>query len=221
MKLSHPFLNHPIDWERGYINTFVVENPKMYREFLTELNEQAGGMNGRFVLSQDEIIDISKSTEIIYNPLLISIEDNKKILTGILKDFTEIAINDFYGKTVELYAKINETITDLIFSSGQDLVFDDINDISQILKLYNIHPDTENLSLAEKILLYMELCEKYLKKKLFVFVNLHGYFSEEERELLFKDISYRCHNVLIIERYDVKSSDREIRRIIDIDLCEI
>ena len=221
MKLSHPFLNHPIDWERGYINTFVVENPKMYREFLTELNEQAGGLNGRFVLSQDEIIDISKSTEIIYNPLLISIEDNKKILTGILKDFTEIAINDFYGKTVELYAKINENISDLIFSSGQDLIFDDINDISQILKLYNIHPDTENLSLAEKILLYMELCEKYLKKKLFVFVNLHGYFSAEERELLFKDISYRCHNVLIIERYDVKSSDREIKRIIDIDLCEI
>lgn len=221
MKLSHPFLNHPIDWEKGYINTFIVENPKMYRDFLNELNEQVGGLNGRFVLSQDEIIDISKSTEIIYNPLLISIEDNKKILTGILKDFTEIAINDFYEKTVELYAKINETISDLIFSSGQDLVFDDINDISQILKLYNIHPDTENLSLAEKILIYMELCEKYLKKRLFVFVNLHGYFSEEERELLFKDISYRCYNVLIIERYDIKSSDREIKRIIDIDLCEI
>lgn len=109
----------------------------------------------------------------------------------------------------------------MIFSSGQDLVFDDINDISQILKLYNIHPDAENLSLAEKILIYMELCEKYLKKRLFVFVNLHGYFSEEERELLFKDISYRCYNVLIIERYDVKSSDQEIKRIIDIDLCEI
>lgn len=221
MKLAHPLLNHPIDWENGYINTFVIENPKMYRDFLNELTEQINGMDGRFVLSQNEIIDISKNAELIYNPIQINIEDNKKILSGILKEFTEIAINDFYDKTVELYCKINETISDLIFSSGQDLVYDDINDISQILKLYNIRPDTENLNLAEKILLYMELCEKYLKKKLFIFVNLHGYFSAEERELLFKDISYRCYNVLIVERYDVKSSPQELKRIIDMDLCEI
>ena len=221
MKLAHPLLNHPIDWENGYINTFVIENPKMYRDFLNELTEQINGMDGRFVLSQNEIIDISKNAELIYNPIQINIEDNKKILSGILKECTEIAINDFYDKTVELYCKINETISDLIFSSGQDLVYDDINDISQILKLYNIRPDTENLNLAEKILLYMELCEKYLKKKLFIFVNLHGYFSAEERELLFKDISYRCYNVLIVERYDVKSSPQELKRIIDMDLCEI
>lgn len=223
MKLAHPMLNHPIEWnEDVYINTFVIENPSMYRAFLKELYDQEDALPGRFVLSENQVsLDISKKVEIINDVLKISTSSNKKIVSAITKELTDIAINDKHSEVINLYEKINETLREIIFLSGNDIVFDETNDISQIIKLYNVRPDDENLSLAEKILFHMELCEKYLNKKLFVFMNLHAYFSKEELEKLFKDFVYRKSKVLMIERYDVKAVSNEQKRIIDIDLCEI
>ena len=222
MILAHPILNQPINWDECNINSFVIENPKMYRDFLNELYEQEQGLRGEFVLSNGlTVLDISKYVEIIFDILKIDTANNKKIITGMIKELTEIAINEKHSEIMALYAKINETISDVIFLSNNDIAFDDINDISQIFKMYNVRPDDENLSVAEKILLHIELCEKLLGKKLFIFLNLHSYFEKEELENLFKDIVYRKHNVFIIERYDYEASKYECKRIIDIDLCEI
>ncbi|MBQ8146282.1 MAG: type II-A CRISPR-associated protein Csn2 [Clostridia bacterium] len=222
MKLAHYLLNDPISWEKININTLVIENSKQYRDFLMELYRQSLGETGNFVLSHDlEIFNIQKSVEFIESIIGVNAENNKKILTAITKELTEIAINDYNAEVMQAYNALNRLISDLIFNSGRDLLFDEINDISQLLKLYNIRPDFDNLSLAEKVLLYMELCEKYLKKTLFVFLNLHSYFSDQELELIFKSFVYKGHKALIIERYDVKASKLENKRIIDKDLCEI
>ena len=71
MKLAHPMLNHPIEWnEDVYINTFVIENPSMYRAFLKELYDQEDALPGRFVLSENQVsLDISKKVEIINDVL--------------------------------------------------------------------------------------------------------------------------------------------------------
>ena len=199
MKLVHPILNQPINWNECLIQSFVIENPKMYREFVEELYQQMEGSKGNFVLSEDnELLDLSKYAELISDIIKIN-TDSKKIITGVIKDLTDIAINERHFEILELYRRINEEISNIIFSSGIDIVFDDINDISQILKLYNVKPNDEKTTLAERILFYMELCEKYLKKHLFIFFNLHSYFAKEELELLFKNIQYSKYNVFIVE----------------------
>lgn len=221
MKLVHPIINQPVDWDNCLIHSFVIENPKMYREFIEELYSQCEGNKGHFVFSDgNELLDISKYIEVVSDALLINTE-NKKIISAIIKELTDIAVNERHLQTLELYSKINEEINNIIFSSEMDIVYDDINDISQILKLYNVRPNDEKTTLAEKILFYMELCEKYLKKKLFIFMNLHSYFAKEELELLFKNVHYSKHHIFIIERYDFTASQLEQKRIIDIDLCEI
>ena len=222
MKLAHYLLNHPIEWKDYYVNTFVIENSVLYRDFLLELCKQLKGEDGGFVLSDGlEILNFSKNVEIIANLIDLGNEIDKKISTAIIKDLNEIAINDYYVDTLELYQKINELVSNLIFKSDQDLMFDEINDMSQLLKLYNVRPDYSEMTFAEKLLFYMELCEKYLKKKLFVIANLHSFFTKEEQELLFKSFVYRQYKVFIVERYDVKALELEQKRIIDIDLCEI
>ena len=222
MKLAHYLLNNPVEWKDHYINTFVIENSKLYREFLEEIYKQANGENGAFMLSEGlESLNFQKSVEVIGNLIEINGEGNKKISSAIIKELTDIAINDQNDKVLDLYMNINNTISSLIYESSQDLIFDEINDISQILKLYNLRPDFEELNLAEKTIFYMDLCEKYLKKKLFIFVNLHSFFTSDELDLIFKSIVYKKHNVFIIERYDIKALPQELKRIIDIDLCEI
>lgn len=221
MKLAHPMLNQPIDWENTDVNSFVIENSIMYRRFLIELNEQENGLKGEFVLSEGfDVLDISKHVEIITDLLKIDL-CNKKITAGIQKELTDIAIYDKHKEILELYVKINETVSDIILASGGEFVFDELNDISQILKIYNVRPDNEDLLLSEKILMYMGLSERYLHKKIFVFVNFRAYFSTKEFEELLKDITYRKHKVLFVERYDYVSCDKENKRIIDADLCEI
>ena len=221
MKLSHPMLNHPIDWEKSKINSFVIENSVMYRNFIRELYDQVSGMKGEFVLSHDcELLDISKNIEMIGNVLDMDM-DNKRIISGIVRELTDIAVNEKSLEINEIYEKINGLISDVIFVSNNDIIFDDINDISHIFKMYNVRPDAENLSLAEKIIMYLELCEKFLNKKIFVLLNLHSFFTKQEMELLLEDIVYRKFNVFLIERYDYNALPQETKRIIDIDLCEI
>ena len=48
MKLVHPILNQPINWNECLIQSFVIENPKMYREFVEELYQQMEGSKGNF-----------------------------------------------------------------------------------------------------------------------------------------------------------------------------
>ena len=84
-----------------------------------------------------------------------------------------------------------------------------------------MRPDTDNYSLIEKLISYMELCEKYLNKKLFVILNIHACCSIEELNSFLKDVVYRKSNVLIIESHIENISKYEKVKIIDNDMCEI
>lgn len=115
MKLAHPMLNQPIEWENISVNSFVIENSIMYRNFIKELYEQSKGLGGNFILSDNlSIKDISKYVEIIPDILMIESSTNKKIITGIVKELTDIAINEKHVELQNLYSKINETISSLI-----------------------------------------------------------------------------------------------------------
>ena len=48
--------------------------------------------------------------------------------------------------------------------------------------------------IKSKLLIHIELCEKYLKKKLFIILNLHSCCSQEELNYFFKDAVYRKKN---------------------------
>lgn len=221
MKLAHYFFNEPLDWSYTNINTLVIENPKLYRNLILELVSQQEGFDGKFVLSEGDIIDIHKNVEIITDIFKLEPSENKKIISAIQKELSGIANHDMPEKLVELYGYINSLISEMTFSSGLDITFDEINDISLILKLYNIRPDTDDYSLIEKLISYMELCEKYLNKKLFVMLNIHACCSIEELNSFFKDVVYRKSNILIIESHIENISKYEKVRIIDNDMCEI
>ncbi|MBO5287519.1 MAG: type II-A CRISPR-associated protein Csn2 [Clostridia bacterium] len=222
MKLAHYILSAPIEWKEANINTLIVENSKLYRELLNEINEQLLGLNGRFVLSQEnEIIDFPKNIEMISNVISLDTESNKRIISGIVKELTAIGNNEELNSVMNMYNGINFCVASIIEKLGEEITYDDINDISQILKLYNVRPDTSGLSAGEALLFHMKLCEKYLKKRLFIVINLHSFFVKEEIDLLFKNIIYEKYNLLIIERYDIEASRYEKKRIIDADLCEL
>lgn len=170
---------------------------------------------------EDDPVPIERHVEIIGDILRVDPCENKRIITGIQKELTSIAIHEMPGEIMTVYGQIHGLITDIMLKSQGDFVFDELNDVSLLLKLYNVRPDTTDLTLAERLLLYMELCEKYLKKDLFVFFHLHACFSRKELADFVKDIAYRKLNVLLIESYDIEAVSSEKKVVLDCDLCEL
>lgn len=223
MKLAHTMLETPIQWDENNICTLVIENPVLYRNVIIEMLNQASGNTSKFVLSDNigNVIDLGKNTEIISDIFNINPAENKKLITEIIKEVSGIALHDMMDKVVSLYENVHAVLSEAVYRSGLDVTYDEFGDIAALFKLYNLRPDIEDASFLEKILLYIELCDKYLNKKLFIFLNFRDYITDKEAIKFFKDLIYRNINVLIIERHTHKLLEYETRRIIDEDLCEI
>ena len=221
MKLSHPVFSEPFSWESGEIHTLVVENPSMYRSLAADLIGQCSGIPGNFVFSIDNAeAEFSKHVDVV-SDLFSADVCEKRILNGLHKELSEMAVRELTAEVNDTYIKINELLSEIIFQSGLELIHNGKNDISSIMKLYDLRPDTSGLSLCEKILQYMELSEKYRKTKLFILFHVNAFFSEEELLQLFRAVQYRKINILCYERYDSKCLEPESKLILDEDLCEI
>ena len=222
MKLTHFAFNEPFEWNGHNVCSLIVENPIFYRNAIKNVLEQAKLGVGEFVLSDnDNLIPFERNVEFIGDIFALDPCANKSIISGIVKDAAEFITHQLPEKLSNLYMNINAVLSDLCFESADDLTFDEINDVSVLLKAYHLRPEVDNMSIAERLLAYMELCQRYTKKRLFVTVNLRACLSDTEAELLYQDIIYRKLNLLSIECVNSKKLVCEQRKILDIDMCEI
>lgn len=70
---------------------------------------------------------------------------------------------------------------------------------------------------------YMELCNQYLDKELFILFHAKACFTDSERKCLCRDVGYRNWKLLFLEsgRWAAIDTDRKYVRILDEDLCEL
>lgn len=222
MKLTHFAFDEPFEWSGQNVCSLIIENPIFYRNAMSSILEQSQSGVGEFVLSDNgSIIPFERNVELIGDIFGINPCSNKSILNGIVKDAAESIMHQVPDKLSGLFMSINSVLSDLCFESASDLTFDEINDISVLLKTYHLRPDIEGLPLAEKLLTYMELCQKYTQKKLFITVNLRACLSDTETKCLYRDIIYRKLNLLSVECVGSTKLACEQRKILDIDMCEI
>ena len=222
MELSHPFFAHCFDFSQAPAQTVVIENPVFYRNLIGELLSEADGMNGEFCLHIDGAsVDFGKHTECITDLLRFDLASNKRLCTGAQKELVDIAVHEMQDELYGLYSNIHGLLFELIRRSGMDLEFNEANDIAGLLKMYDVRPAVPDATLGENLLLYMELCAKYLKKKLFVVFHLHTLLSAEEMQAFCRDVTLRKFSLLCIETKDITACSHERKIIVDADMCEI
>lgn len=68
---------------------------------------------------------------------------------------------------------------------------------------------------------YMDLVARLERDKLFLFVNLRGYYACDELERFFRAVRLHKHRVLMLEAREYPLLPGEKRVLIDADLCEI
>lgn len=219
MKLAYSKFFETLDFEKQS-QTLVVENVELLRTIIYQLKFQINNKIGDFILSDnDEILDISKNILLITD--VFEISSLSKQLKNKLQQYVETSYDndDLYQ---DVYQKLIEFGNDLINSAPYPLCFSQSLTRIDIIKILDIQLEHNYSSLLEEVIDYIDIFSQIIKTKLFVFVSLRSFLTDEEFKNFMKIMDYKGIRILLIERY--LSLDNGINNnvhIIDNDLCVI
>ena len=126
-----------------------------------------------------------------------------------------------YTKTLELTQRIQEYILQLEENTNHILQFNDEMDISGLLKMMDVKIEDSEDFFFERLCSYIKNAVNVLGVRLFAFVNLRSYLTDEQMQELIKEIIYQEIQALFIENQERTCLKGGMRYIIDKDYCEI
>ena len=220
MKLVHINISRHIDFDINFCYSLIIENSKEFYRLTNELYQQTNGEEGNFVLSNNDILDISKNCLFIYDYYtnLLSSKKVQNILNN--KILQIIQDNDFYKE----FSQINKILLDI-----NDKIKETINtnieynqefSNENLLKISN-YKITQTNSLIDNIINYIDFYTQNTKINTIIFVGAFTVFEQSTIEMLIKQLKYMQLNVLFIDNYQKYKIDNIETIIIDNDLCVI
>lgn len=217
MMLSHPLLDAPVMLREGKPFVLVIENPLALRNTVHFFKEN----DPQLVLSKDfNPIDLAKTAEFTDN--IFDVDFASKKIAAKLNAEVETLFAQYPNETANIFSTLNALGDFLASTLDVPAKFSFVQDADKIIKLLNFTIDTADMSLPEQLLIYMDICRKFLQKELFVFLNLKSYLTEEELLLFYQNIAYENFRVLLLESHSgTHYPTWEESCIIDRDLCII
>lgn len=222
MMLVYPPIGLEIDIQNDKVQTVVIENQKMLYEIADDIYCQINGNNGDTVISENYVpLELSRSADIITQ--FIPFTSNRKdILSAICSELKEKAVNGaFYTATQELYTYIEKYLFDLLEDIDIETDICQPNDITGILKAFDLHIVETDKKLIERLFEFITASRKYKKRKVFITVGLRNYITDREAEDLFQSVLLNGITLICIESKATALLKHETRVIIDKDLCII
>lgn len=221
MCLAHTQSNIKVDMEEGKASVLVIENPVAMREFLLELEAQLQGELGDFVLSVDyEPVSIGKNLVLVKDPLNIDCND-KKILTKLYQNIADEEKMQYYVERDQFDKAYLEYLRELCLLSPLPLAYDERLSLGELFKCAHVVIDNTTGNCVENLWHYIKVMGDLLHIKVFAFVNLKCFLSNEELDLLYRQCFYEQKLLLLIESYDSPLRTDEKKCIVDVDGCVI
>lgn len=223
MKLVHPYLKMSIKLNNDYISEFIIENQKAMYNFINDLYNQCNGNKGYFVLSdENNILDIAKVGEFLFNPFQIDLNNRKiiKKLYSIIKN--EVLSTELIDEFSNISSSLLNFAEKLSETSMYNISFSINEDVEEFLKYIKVKiQDDESISLCEKIIDFINISSSLLNIKLLILINFRSYLDEEELYHIHKEAMYKDVALLLIENSAKEVLSNSRRFIVDKDLCEI
>ncbi|SDM54302.1 type II-A CRISPR-associated protein Csn2 [Lachnospira pectinoschiza] len=221
MRIIESDLNINVDLAENKPVCLVVENRKCYSDLLNQLwLMDIGDVNDIRISENEDELKFSKIGSVILNPYLLDAND-KKILNRIYQEINDIAINDNVNETLKIKEQIISYMENLINSVSYPLMYNLDFDITVLLKLLSTKIDDNCDSLLERIISYVKLYHQVLSTKLFIFVGLKLYLSDDDIVSLYENLKYEDVYLLDIENKQYGILEYEKTFIIDDDNCII
>ena len=222
MKLVHSLLSGELLKDKTIFTEWIIESPELFARYLQELYGQYAKCEGKFVLSQNiKELDISKYVEIITDPFAVDL-NGRKIINKLYTELNELSKTEMmYTKTLQLAQHIQEYLLDLESNTNHILQFNGEMDVTGLLKTMDVKIEDCTEKFFERLVCYIKNVIGVLSVKVFVFINLRSYLTDNQMEELIQEITYQEVHALFIENQERTCLKGGIRYIIDKDGCEI
>lgn len=221
MKLSYPDFFQPILFQKGYFPSLVIENSALFYRFVHDLYCQSHGDDGAAVLSKNDTpITIAGNLNLLTDFFSFEI-NHKNLLNKIIASLEKQALSpEFYNKTQLLLGQVENLLYDIAFQDEIDVIFSHLS-FSSLLKATGPRVKEDYQTLAEKILVYMDLMTMYGLAEIFVLVNCRSVLDLKNLDALVDTCCKKEYRILLVDSTVHPKLLREQRTIIDNDLCEI
>ena len=222
MKIVHLDINMQIDFEDKTCCIWTIESPELLLNYITELQEQVIGNEGKFVLSdENEILSFKKDMSLILSPLEIDYND-KKFINELFKEIKDIVQSgELYEDYVFVKSELVKLMERISESNDYPLQYSEELEVSSLLKMMQVKFDFQDANYFERLITFVQLSQRLLRKKLLIFVNLSSFLSENQLVELEKIAKYEQIKILLINSYQLNYSFSYKWYIIDVDGSEI
>lgn len=221
MKLVHPNIEHQFRFNGAGLNTLVIENQRFFYDLLYDICAQLHGASGDTVLSKQNC-PLAFPTHIEIVREFIDFDINQKnLLNRLHVKMEKLALeSEQYADTLWMLQKLESYILSLTADVPGEVILDKLN-IGSLIKSVGLRLDNEYGEPLERIYDYMELVRELDGDKLFVFVNMRSYFTDEAVARFCDTVLRHQFCVLLIDASVHPLLPDEQRVLIDEDLCEI
>ena len=222
MMIAYPAADICLEISEDKIPTFVIENQHMFYNMISDIRSQLDGNKGEVVLSEDHIpLDMRKTADLLTQFVPFTV-NQKELITKLYAVLKKKAVDEkMYQYTQEIYRAIGEYLYQLIEDEENELDITIPEDITGILKAFDVRFDDSELTLPEKLLEYMLSASELRGHRLFITVNLRSYLTDRETEEFFQSLLLKIISLMCIESADHPRLINEEVIIIDKDMCVI
>lgn len=221
MKITAPLGNSSIEISDGCVFSLIIENKKLFRRYIGDIYAQISGNDGETVLSYNgKPVSFAKNCEIIDSFPVFNINTGK--MTSALTTYMErVAVNaENYMRTSELLSKIENYIDELSINFPLRVECGKLDAVS-LIKALQLAVADDSECLVESVINYMAYVLEFEPKKLFLMLNMHSFFSEDEISEFVLSSQQKQMCVMMIDSTGHKKYPGMHQLIIDDDLCEI
>ena len=221
MTLNYLPLDLELQSSEGQVLVLSVENPQHFTNMVFELEKSGDGAEATWMLTDGSSeIKVSKSVELIWNPLFLDLNE-KKLLTALYKELGEQVNESLFSEYSAICSEQVTFLDKLALSVPYPLTFNVDVDVTGLFKNYSLRFEDDAESQMERLMNYLRLAHQVKKTRFFVFLNLKQFFSREDLHEFYKFVEYEKVHVLVLEGYQSKPLPGEKNWIVDRDLCVI
>lgn len=222
MILRHLSLERELEWtDTQHVCELVIENPRFLREIIKDLaiSEEEKEIS---ISVDGKVLNFDKNLDVIFNPLKLDF-NSKRAMTTLLKFLLKTSLSeDFYLATNKLKTKIVKYFSKIVEAGDFEFeVSADDFTMDSIAKAVSIHIVGDEDDFVELLTDYVSMMAELANIKLFIFVNLRSFVSDEDLERFHHNLDNHQIDVLLLESVSRRSLEGIARLVVDIDLCEI
>lgn len=222
MILRHLKLERELEWNStNHVCELIIEKPKFLRELVKDLtvDEEEKEVS---ISIEGKVLSFDKDLDVIFNPLKLDF-NNKHTMATLLKLLLRSSLSeDFYLATNKLKTKIVKYFSEIVDAENFEFeVSTDDFTMDSVAKAISVHIVGDEDDFVELLTDYVSMMTELASIKLFIFINLRCFISDEDMKRFHHNLNNHQINVLLLEGLTKAKMENISRLIIDQDMCEI